>query len=192
MRVMRVRPRSALPEHGIPVEPERISALGRSSQSPAAYRCGFPSILQYTIGRCGLRSFKRASHQIGPPKAFQKREFARVLETVTRHASTELKRIPAAERAFERTGFDSKFTGPAPDEPNPGPSNRTWSHRRTSWRRGWRREWDSNPRYGFPYTRFPSERLQPLGHPSATGKTGRNIAATPRVTTRPDIVRKGA
>jgi hypothetical protein len=31
----------------------------------------------------------------------------------------------------------------------------------------WRREWDSNPRYGFPYTRFPSERLQPLGHPSA-------------------------
>ena len=31
----------------------------------------------------------------------------------------------------------------------------------------WRREWDSNPRYGCPYTRFPSERLQPLGHPSA-------------------------
>ena len=30
----------------------------------------------------------------------------------------------------------------------------------------WRREWDSNPRYGFPYTRFPSERLKPLGHPS--------------------------
>src|SRR5262245_52558820 len=30
----------------------------------------------------------------------------------------------------------------------------------------WRREWDSNPRYGCPYTRFPSVRLQPLGHPS--------------------------
>ena len=30
--------------------------------------------------------------------------------------------------------------------------------------RGWRRERDSNPRYGFPYTRFPSVRLQPLGH----------------------------
>jgi hypothetical protein len=38
-------------------------------------------------------------------------------------------------------------------------------------RRRWRREWDSNPRYGFPYTRFPSERLQPLGHPSK-GKQG--------------------
>jgi hypothetical protein len=32
----------------------------------------------------------------------------------------------------------------------------------------WRREWDSNPRYGFPYTRFPSVRLKPLGHPSGT------------------------
>ena len=31
----------------------------------------------------------------------------------------------------------------------------------------WRREGDSNPRYGCPYTRFPSVRLQPLGHPSA-------------------------
>ena len=30
----------------------------------------------------------------------------------------------------------------------------------------WRRGWDSNPRYSFPYTRFPSVRLQPLGHPS--------------------------
>src|SRR4026208_258470 len=35
----------------------------------------------------------------------------------------------------------------------------------------WRREWDSNPRYGFPYTRFPSVRLQPLGHLSAVPLT---------------------
>src|SRR3954454_12697198 len=27
-----------------------------------------------------------------------------------------------------------------------------------------RREWDSNPRYSFPHTRFPSVRLKPLGH----------------------------
>src|SRR5205807_3025815 len=31
-------------------------------------------------------------------------------------------------------------------------------------RRRWRREWDSNPRYGLTYTRFPSVRLKPLGH----------------------------
>ena len=36
--------------------------------------------------------------------------------------------------------------------------------------RRWRREWDSNPRYGFPYTRFPSVRLQPLGHLSGRAK----------------------
>jgi hypothetical protein len=30
----------------------------------------------------------------------------------------------------------------------------------------WRREWDSNPRYAFTHTRFPSVRLKPLGHPS--------------------------
>jgi hypothetical protein len=28
----------------------------------------------------------------------------------------------------------------------------------------WRRGWDSNPRLGFPNTRFPSVLLKPLGH----------------------------
>src|SRR6188768_4480186 len=37
---------------------------------------------------------------------------------------------------------------------------RRWGNFALDWRTGW----DSNPRYGFPYTRFPSERLQPLGH----------------------------
>ena len=31
----------------------------------------------------------------------------------------------------------------------------------------WRRERDSNPRYGYPYTRVPGVRLRPLGHRSA-------------------------
>src|SRR4029453_18636260 len=48
-----------------------------------------------------------------------------------------------------------------------------------------RREWDSNPRYGFPYTRFPSVRLKPLGHPSGNGAASPgNIASRRRVTTR--------
>jgi hypothetical protein len=34
--------------------------------------------------------------------------------------------------------------------------------------RDWRREWDSNPRYGFPHTRVPGVRLQPLGHLSVS------------------------
>src|SRR5580700_4723874 len=28
----------------------------------------------------------------------------------------------------------------------------------------WRRGWDSNPRYGFPYARFRGEYFQPLSH----------------------------
>ena len=37
----------------------------------------------------------------------------------------------------------------------------------------WRREGDSNPRYGFPYTHFPGVRLQPLGHPSVGSRRHR-------------------
>src|SRR5262245_38339889 len=48
----------------------------------------------------------------------------------------------------------------------------------------WRREWDSNPRYGFPYTRFPSVRLKPLGHPSGKRCGAGNITPRRRVTTR--------
>jgi hypothetical protein len=32
----------------------------------------------------------------------------------------------------------------------------------------WRRERDSNPRYGFPYSGFQDRLFQPLTHPSAT------------------------
>src|SRR5437868_1103623 len=54
-----------------------------------------------------------------------------------------------------------------------GATMRKSRQKRFFWRRfsgcakpqtGWRREWDSNPRYAFTYTRFPSVRLQPLGH----------------------------
>jgi hypothetical protein len=46
--------------------------------------------------------------------------------------------------------------------------------------RRWRREWDSNPRYGFPYTRFPSVRLKPLGHPSRALQCAQYSPARPR------------
>ncbi len=35
----------------------------------------------------------------------------------------------------------------------------------------WRRGWDSNPRYGFPYARFRGEYFQPLSHLSAVVAT---------------------
>ena len=36
--------------------------------------------------------------------------------------------------------------------------------------RNWRREWDSNPRYAFTYTRVPGVRLKPLGHLSVDAR----------------------
>jgi hypothetical protein len=45
----------------------------------------------------------------------------------------------------------------------------------------WRREWDSNPRYGFPYTRFPSVLLQPLGHLSALDPRGFALGLSTRL-----------
>ena len=42
-----------------------------------------------------------------------------------------------------------------------------WPATRSPKGAGWRRERDSNPRYGFPYTHFPGVRLQPLGHLSS-------------------------
>src|SRR5439155_8784896 len=35
----------------------------------------------------------------------------------------------------------------------------------------WRRGWDSNPRYGFPYARFRGEYFQPLSHLSAVSES---------------------
>ena len=48
-------------------------------------------------------------------------------------------------------------------------------------KRRWRREWDSNPRYGLTYTRFPSVRLKPLGHLSAVTDA---FGAVPRAAAR--------
>src|SRR5881628_1450096 len=48
---------------------------------------------------------------------------------------------------------------------------------RRSWFQLQRREWDSNPRWSYPHTRFPSVLLKPLGHLSRTCDC--NIGCTP-------------
>ena len=50
-----------------------------------------------------------------------------------------------------------------------------WPHKRAGWRRGW----DSNPRYGCPYTAFRVQRIRPLCHLSA--HRGSRGASAPRV-----------
>ena len=63
------------------------------------------------------------------------------------------------------TGFTgSARTGP---EPQDNSSSGRLTVRGVSWRRGW----DSNPRYGCPYTSFPGSPNKPLLHPSSTAAT---------------------
>src|ERR1700747_434219 len=56
----------------------------------------------------------------------------------------------------------------APLGPAMGSRNRLWTNLQKMLRKtdeiDWRRERDSNPRWSFPHTRFPSVLLQPLGH----------------------------
>jgi hypothetical protein len=69
----------------------------------------------------------------------------------------------------ERDGRTGGPRGPeliAKTTPSLGPTRGASRTEKYHLLRRWRREWDSNPRYGFPYTRFPSVRLKPLGHPS--------------------------
>jgi hypothetical protein len=43
---------------------------------------------------------------------------------------------------------------------------------------GWRRERDSNPRNGFPFSGFQDHRHRPLGHPSRTFRSGKPLDDT--------------
>jgi hypothetical protein len=53
----------------------------------------------------------------------------------------------------------------------------------------WRRGWDSNPRYGFPYARFRGEYFQPLSHLSAV--VARLIVARVLSSGNPALLGKG-
>ena len=51
----------------------------------------------------------------------------------------------------------------------------------------WRRGRDSNPRYSFPYTRFPSVLLKPLGHLSNPENSSREFYFLGGSGTRPRL-----
>src|SRR3978361_523507 len=66
---------------------------------------------------------------------------------------------------------------PVPTSMHDGKDNketRASAHQKIEIKKFWRRERDSNPRYAFTHTRFPSVRLKPLGHLScARGRSDR-------------------
>ena len=101
------------------------------------------------------------------------------------HLSTLLDKSEAAQEAW--TAARSGLAGhpvlwPICASNSPQPSITTSPRRPPACKAGltvggaWRTGWDSNPRYALTQTRFPSVRLQPLGHLSSAG---RGIASPP-------------
>ena len=64
---------------------------------------------------------------------------------------------------FENSGFDTQFFGAK----TPYPAELRMLFMVNQNTNSWRKERDSNSRYGSPHTPFPGVRLQPLGHLSA-------------------------
>ena len=68
---------------------------------------------------------------------------------------------------FSKSGFSVKHAELRAFPPNFRGMLQSFSAPETCWRR----ERDSNPRYGFPYSGFQDRLFQPLTHPSAWGES---------------------
>ena len=100
---------------------------------------------------------------------------AMLLEAADRSPESLLLPVPASIEATGGTFTLEKDTPivvsggePAGEAPQPEAHSLRLDERREDWRR----EWDSNPRYGYPYDGFQDRCLKPLGHPS-TGQCTR-------------------
>src|SRR6185437_8876974 len=108
-----------------------------------------------------------ASHRIRPPPADQytlpafRLHFARRLWSGASRGRTALPNYPATHR--KRSGLSQSEAARIVEAEYPDVISRI-----ERVKNGWRRDGDSNPRYPFGYTRFPSVRLRPLGHLSAS------------------------
>lgn len=90
---------------------------------------------------------------------FRPRHGCKITEKIAGIRSNFESSVSFGFRGFQR--FDIRNVFAPPDMPVRDHTGRMRSS-------DWRREGDSNPRYGFPYTHFPGVRLKPLGHLSAS------------------------
>ena len=75
--------------------------------------------------------------------------------------------------AKKRLGIEDETAAPVASAPAADRQDRApWLAGR-SFSEGWRRGWDSNPRYGCPYAAFRVRCFRPLSHLSAKGAPGR-------------------
>ena len=130
----------------------------------APYRCSLPGLAGFDASRCVGPNLQRRPVRLIQHKRPSRREFNPAIAdcglqgTATSPSSTA-KASGGDKGICRRVALRQSRLG-APRRCTPS----TPSHRHIA--RGWRRGWDSNPRYSCPYTAFPVPHLRPLGHPS--------------------------
>ena len=124
-----------------------------------------------------LLSFSKSSYQkCGGARKRKCWRNSRLQETVPNPRNPKVWREQAREREFRAPTGSPRCRGLCAKPAVIGDFSAAKSSGELWLQQDWRREWDSNPRYGFPYTRFPSVRLQPLGHLSVrTLMTGQRL-----------------
>ena len=150
----------------------------------APYRCSLPGLAGFDASRCVGPNLQRRPVRLIQHRRPSKREFNPAIAdcglqgTATSPSSTaqasggdtgpsaSLAPSAAAQRT-ERTPRGLPSGAASQLDPSRHPTKfEAPSDINTIRARGWRRGWDSNPRYSCPYTAFPVPHLRPLGHPS--------------------------
>ena len=150
----------------------------------APYRCSLPGLAGFDASRCVGPNLQRRPVRLIQHKRPSRREFNPAIAdcglqgTATSPSSTakasggdkgpSASLAPSAARSTyreyaSRAAFRRRL---ASDPFSPTDKVCGSSHINIIRSRGWRRGWDSNPRYSCPYTAFPVPHLRPLGHPS--------------------------
>ena len=151
----------------------------------APYRCSLPGLAGFDASRCVGPNLQRRPVRLIQHKRPSRREFNPAIAdcglqgTATSPSSTAKASVvdkgsfaslaPSAARStYGEYASRAAFRRRLATDPFSPPDKVCGSiaHQYHLDSRGWRRGWDSNPRYSCPYTAFPVPHLRPLGHPS--------------------------
>ena len=138
-----------------------INKAGRSRIR--IHRMKQESIFDAPIVALGL-SGERASFEFAAATPLVTYRSRRSFDSLPTGQGSEVWRILPQRRLDSAAGGFRRFKAPGQKAHEYCASFRPLDPENLAVLEHWRRGWDSNPRYGFPYTRFPSVRLKPLGH----------------------------
>ena len=135
-----------------------------------AYRCFLPDLTGFTDLRCAGPDSQRRTRWWWTNGAALDREFSSAIADCGYRAPLVPRLARPAAMVGQRCGSVNRGGGEGgirtldglPRTAFPVPRHRPLGDLSAVCR--WRRGWDSNPRYGYPYTAFRERHLQPLGH----------------------------